>query len=668
MRHHLIGSLAVALCLTTIGRADIDPKNFDPTVRPQDDFDEFANGGWKKAHPVPPAYSRWGAFDEVEEHNRAAIHVILEHAAKAENPSAIEKMVGDFYASAMDESAIDAASIGPLQPELMRIAAIQTVPEVQAAIAHLHRFKINVGFAFTSEQDPKNSTMMIAANGQGGLGLPDRDYYLRKDEKSKTLRAQYVAHIGKMFELVGESPDAANASANDVMMLETALAEGSKTRVELRDPLANYHKMTLAELQKLAPHFDWQAYLNAVGVERPGDIDVGQPEFLQAFDLALAAKSVAAWQAYLRWHLLHEAAPYLSTVFVNETFDFFEKKLTGSQQLLERWKRAYATIDGSIGEALGQLYVAENFPPASKVRMLVLVQNLRTALRERLQTLDWMDEPTRIKALAKLNAFGVKIGYPDKWIDYGALTIDRGPYVLNVLRAREFNFMRDIAKIGKPVDRTEWHMTPPTVNAYYNPTMNEIVFPAGILQPPFFDAKADDAVNYGGIGAVIGHEMTHGFDDQGRQFDAHGNLVDWWTPQSAARFKARAAAIVKQFNGYAAIDDQHVNGELTQGENIADLGGLKIADAALQKALAGKPREKMAGFMPEQRFFLSWATVWHQNIRPEELRRRLIVDPHAPAKFRINGPLSNLDEFAKAFNIPEGAPMRRPANERVAIW
>jgi predicted metalloendopeptidase len=667
MRIRLLFALA-GVGLAAHAFANIEPKDFDPAVKPQDDFDEYANGGWKKAHPIPAAYSRWGAFDELAERNRLAIRKILERAMAAKHPGPVEKMVGDFFASAMDEQAIEQAGIMPLTPELRRLDGIQTAADVQAALARLHRYRINAGFRFVSEQDPKNTAMMIGANGQGGLGLPDRDYYFRDDEKTKTLRAQYVAHIARMFVLAGTPEAEATAAAGAVLKLETALAKASKTRVALRDPVANYHKMSVAELQKLSPHFDWSAYFAAVGVEKPGDIDVGQPEFITAFDTVLAAEPVAEWHSYLRWHLLHSTAPFLSSAFVNENFDFFERKLSGTPQLLERWKRASVTLDGAIGEALGQLYVAENFPPESKARMLALVENLRAALADRLRAIDWMDDATKTKAQEKLAAFGVKIGYPDKWIDYSSLKIDRGPFVLNVLRAREFNGQRDLKKIGQPVDRGEWDMTPPTVNAYYNPTMNEIVFPAGILQPPFFDAQADDAVNYGGIGAVIGHEMTHGFDDEGRQFAADGSLTDWWTAESAKRFNERGHEIVKQFNAYVAVEDVHINGALTEGENIADLGGLKVAYAALQKALAGKSRDKIDGFTPEQRFFLSWATVWRQNIRPEALRMRVLTDPHSPAHFRIIGPLSNLPEFAAAFSIPEGTPMLRAAPERVQIW
>jgi putative endopeptidase len=668
MCHKLWAVGLTAFCLVVTGRSAIDPKNMDLTASPQTDFDQFANGGWKKANPVPAAYSRWGAFDEVDEHNKIALHLILENAAKAQHPDPIVKQVGDFYASGMDEAAIEAAGITPIQPELDRLAGLKSIEEVQAALARLHRLEVNAGFFFTSEQDPKNSVMMIAANGQAGLGLPERDYYFRDDEKSRKLREQYVEHVAKIFGLAGDNSEVATAEAKTVMRLETTLAKGSKKKEELRDPVANYHKLSSAEVQKITPHFSWSKYFAALEIPAPAVMDVGQPAFLEAFDAALATSSVEDWKAYLRWNLLHTAAPYLSAPFVNENFAFFGQTLTGAKELRERWKRVLETVDHSIGEGLGQLYVADNFPPASKARMLKLVENLRAELHDRIETLPWMDDATRAKALAKLAAFGVKIGYPDKWIDYGKLRVDRSSYVMNVLRAREFNNARELAKIGQPVDRGEWGMTPPTVNAYYNPTMNEIVFPAGILQPPFFDAKADDATNYGGIGAVIGHEMTHGFDDEGRQIDAQGNLTDWWTPESAKRFNERAAAIVRQFNGYVAIDDLHINGELTQGENIADLGGIKIAFAALQKTLIGHPKDEIDGFTPEQRFFLSWATVWHATIRDEMLRLRLNTDPHSPAKFRINGPFSNLEEFAKAFSVPAGAPLYRNEADRVTIW
>jgi len=649
-------------------RADIKPANFDKTTKPQADFYQYANGRWLLTHPIPAAYGSYGSFHEVNDRNQDALHTILENAAQADSPSPVERQVGDFYASGMDLAAVNAAGIAPLQPEFARIASVRSASDVAAAVARLHRIGMDAAFAFASEQDPKSSADVIAGGGQGGLGLPDRDYYLRTDAKSARIRELYVAHMARMLQLAGESASSAGASAAAIMRLETALARGSKTNVDLRDPVANYHKTRLADAQRLTPHFDWQAYLSGLGLPPPAVVDIGQPDFFRTFDSLLVSEPVPEWRAYLRWHLLHGAAPFLGDSFVSENFSFYGRTLTGTLALRERWKRVLAIEDGTIGEALGQLYVAEYFPPRAKASMLQLVGNLRAALRERLGRIEWMDDPTRAAAIVKLDALGVKIGYPDKWKDYRTLRIDRGPYVLNVLRAREFNVRRDLAKIGKPVDRTEWQMTPPTVNAYYDPNMNEIVFPAGILQPPFFDPKADDAVNYGGIGAVIGHEMTHGFDDQGRQFDAHGNLADWWTPASAVRFKALAAGIVRQFGAYVAIDDLHVNGELTQGENIADLGGVKIAYAALQKALAGAMPAKIAGFTPEQRFFLSFATIWRENIRPEALRLQVNTDPHSPPRFRADGPLSNLPEFARAFDVPEGAFMRRSDEDRVVIW
>jgi putative endopeptidase len=669
MSRQTLVAICGALSLAFAVRAEIDPRNFDPAVRPQDDFYQFANGGWLKANPVPPEYSRWGMFEQLEERNEAALRSLLEHAAaQGAAGSPIERMVGDFYASGMDEIAIKAAGIAPLQPELDRLAAIKTTADVQAALSHLHTLGIGAGFAFGSEPDPKDSTMVIATNAQGGLGLPDRDFYFRPDDRSAQLRVKYAAHIAQIFMLADEKPEAAQTDAQAVLQLETALAKGSKTRVQLRDPVANYHRMTVDELQKLTPHFDWKAYFAVLGLADPGSLDAGQPEFLQTFDAELAAAPPAVWQAYLRWHLLHAAASYLGGDFVDANFAFYGKTFSGLQKLRERWKRVLSTVDNNVGEALGQLYVSAYFPPEAKARALQLVQNLHAVLRARLQTLEWMDEPTRAEALRKIDALNVKIGYPDKWRDYSSLAIDRGSYVLNVFRAQAFEVRRDLAKIGRPVDRGEWQMTPSTINAYYDSRLNEIVFPAGILQPPFFDARADDAANYGGIGCIIGHEMTHGYDDQGRQFDAHGNLRNWWTPQCAARFRQRAAAIVQQFNDYIAVDSLHLNGELTQGENIADLGGVKLSYAALEKSMAGQPLAKIDGFTPEQRFFLSFASIWRNNIRPEAARLRAQTDPHSPGRLRVIGPLSNLPEFFAAFEVPAGAPMRRPESERVVIW
>ena len=656
------------LCIASVYPGSIDPKNFDTSIKPRDDFYAFANGAWMKANPIPSDHSSWGSWDEVQEHNEKVLHGILEKAASAKDPGFIEKLVGDFYFSGMDLATVDSLGAAPLKPEFDRIAALRSPTEIAAEVAALHRMGVGVCFGFSSEQDPKNSEMMIAGQGQGGLGLPERDYYLRDDDASRKLREQYVAHVAKMLQLAGDSAVDAGAEARAIMKLETTLAKGSKTEVDLRDPDANYHLMPLGDVERLSPHFNWNAYLAGMALLPPASVDVGQVEFLKALDKELAATPLADWKAYLRWHLIHDTARYLSTPFVDENFAFFGKTLAGTPQLRDRWKRVLSVVDLKAGEALGQLYVAAAFPPEAKTRALEMVANIRWALRERIRNLEWMDEATRAAALRKLDMFGVKIGYPDKWIDYSTLAIDRGPYVLNVLRATAFNVKRDMDKIGKPVDRTLWGMTPPTVNAFYNPQMNDITFPAGILQPPFFDAKADDAVNYGGIGAVIGHEMTHGFDDQGRQYDGKGNLADWWTPDSTKHFKERATGIIKQFAGYVAIDNLHINGELTQGENIADLGGVKLAYVALMKAMAGKPKEKIDGFTPEQRYFLSFATIWRENDRSEWTRLLVNTDVHSPNRFRVNGPLSNLEEFAAAFDVPEGAPMRRAVSERVTIW
>jgi putative endopeptidase len=665
-------TLAAAAALTLVlgaVRAAIDPKQFDPAVKPQDNFFRYVNGPWMKDTPIPAEYSMWGTAMMLVDGNATALRTLCDRAAaKGAAGTAAEKLVGDFYASGMDETAVNAAGAAPLKPEFDRIAALQTPADVLAAIAHLHGLGVGAGFAFGSGADYANSSQEIAQIYQGGLGLPERDYYFRDDEKSKTLRTQYVAHVAKMLELTGDTPAAAQAAAAAVLKLETALADASLTRVVLRNPYARYHKMPVTKLLALTPGLDWNDYFKAAGAPAFTELNVGMPDFCKRFAEQLAQAPVADWQAYLRWHLVHEAARYLSEPFVQENFRFYGTTISGTKELRPRWKRVISSVDAGVGDALGQLYVAEYFPPESKARMLALVANLRAALGERLKTLEWMDEPTRAKALAKLNAFGVKIGYPDKWKDYRTLTIDRGSYVMNALRANGYEVRRDLAKIGQPVDKTEWEMSPPTVNAYYHPLRNEIVFPAGYLQPPIFDPKADDAVNYGAIGATIGHEMTHGFDDRGRQFDLAGNLTDWWTPACDARFKERAARIVKQFSAYTVLDGLHVNGELTEGENIADLGGLRIAYAALEKELAGKPREKIDGFTPEQRFFLGFAMNWRSKWRPEVLRLIVQTDPHSPDEFRVNGPLSNLDEFARAFAVPEGAPMRRPAADRVEIW
>lgn len=652
----------------------IDPSNMDTSVKPTDDFFLYANGGWIKRTEIPPEYSRWGSFNQLIEHNNDALHAIAEKAAKTKaDPKTAPEMqkVGDYYASGMDEKTIEAMRTKPLQDELSKIDNMKDRQDVLKEIAHLHLVGVNAFFNFGSSQDDRDSTREIAQAVQGGLGMPDRDYYTKDDEASKKLRDAYVAHVTKMLTLLGESAEKADADAKKILALETSLAQASRTRVELRDPEKNYNKMTQAQLQTLTPDWNWGDYFKEAGLTTPGDIDVHQPDFFKTANTAFTSTSIDDWKTYLRWHLINSAASALSSDFVNEDFNFKETTLRGTPKIKPRWKRVILSEDGEIGEALGKLYVAEYFPPAAKARALELINNLKEALADRIKTLEWMDEPTKKAALEKLAAFTVKIGYPEKWRDYSTLQVDRGPFVLNELRAENFESKRQLNKIGKPVDRTEWGMTPPTVNAYYNPKMNEIVFPAGILQPPFFYANADDAVNYGGIGAVIGHEMTHGFDDQGRQYDKVGNLTDWWSPQSGEEFKKRAQAIINQYNEYEPLPGLHVNGQLTQGENIADVGGVKLAYAALQKALDKNPQareQKIDGFTPEQRFFLSFAAIWRQKIRDEEQKLRLNTDPHSPAHYRVNGPLSDLPEFQKAFNVPDSAPMVRAADKRVNIW
>jgi putative endopeptidase len=667
----MLATTAVLAAPPAVGaRKPIDPANMDTSVRPGDDFYRYANGAWLQENPIPASESAWGAFYEVQEANFQVLHVILEEAARrtdAPKGSALQ-MVGDFYASAMDSARAEADGARPLDDELRRIAAIKTVADLQDEIARVQTMGLRVPFALFAAQDAKQSTQVIVQIVQAGLGMPDRDYYTKQDDASKKLRDQYLAHVTKMLTLLGEDAATAAAHAGTVLAMETRLANASLTRVQRRDPEANYHKLPFDSLAALTPAMSWSRLFDGLGIAERGSVNVGQPAFLKELDAMMASTAIPDWQTYLRWHLVHRTGDLLSAAFVNEDFDFNERILTGATELRPRWKRSLRLVDGSIGEALGQLYVAKTFGPEAKARARQMVDNLRAELRQRLQNLEWMGPETKQQALRKLDAFAVKIGYPDEWRDYRALTIERGALVTNVHRSQQFEHARNIAKLGKPVDRKEWGMTPPTVNAYYSSRLNEIVFPAGILRPPFFDAGADDAVNYGGIGAVIGHEMTHGFDDQGRKSDADGNLKDWWTAEDAAKYKARSAMVEKQFDGYVAIDSLHVNGKLTLGENTADLGGLSIAYGALQKALKGKSRAPIDGFTPEQRFFLSFAQIWRNNIRPEALKLRLNTDPHSPGNFRCIGPLSNMPEFAQAFGLKNGDAMVRPAADRAKIW
>ena len=649
----------------------LDVKGMTTTVKPCQDFYEYANGQWLELNPIPADRSSWGAGSELYEKNLVVLHQILEDAAKdtdAPKGSATRK-VGDFYRAGMDEARIEAEGVTPLNKEFARIAAIKDIARLQDEIAHQHRLTTSPVYGFFAYQDFKNSTRIIAQIYQAGLGLPDRDYYTNEDDKSKEIRKQYIEHVAKMFELLGDKPAQAAEEANTVMALETRLAKSSMTQVEQRDPNAVYHKMSLAELNALTPGHKWDRYFAGIGLAEPGDINVGQPEFFKEVGKMMASVPLKDWQTYLRWQLIHATASKLSSPFVNEDFHFNGTILGGAKELRPRWKRVLQATDSDLGEALGQIYVAKTFSPEAKTRAQTMVANLKAALRDRLSTLEWISEGTRKQALRKLDAIAVKVGYPDKWRDYSGLAVEGGSYVQNDLQASEFEFERNLKKIGKPIDRTEWGITTPTVDAYYNPNFNEIVFPAGILQPPFFDPKADDAINYGAIGSIIGHELTHGFDDQGRQFDADGNLKNWWTADDEKNYNGRAALIDKQYSDYVPIETLHINGKLTMGENIADLGGLKIAYLALQKALAGKPTPAtIDGFTPEQRFFLAFAQSWRRNTRPEMVRQLIVTDPHSPSRFRVLGPISNMPEFLTAFTCDGENSLARPEALRVKIW
>jgi predicted metalloendopeptidase len=639
-----------------------DVANLDRTCKPCDDFYQFAVGGWLKANPIPAEFPMWGSFITLADKNQQSLHGILETAAANSSAAAgsNEQKIGDFYASCMDTKAIDAEGVKPISGELASIEAIHDTASLIDTGGHLQTKGVGVLFNYGSDQDFRDSSKVIGEANQGGLTLPDRDYYTRDDDDSKKLRQQFVEHMTKMFVLTGDSQEKAAAQANTILTIETSLAKGSMTNVERRDPEKIYHKMSLADAQALTPHLSWDNYFQAVGSPKLTEINISQPDFFKALDGLLTSVSLTDWKTYYRWQLINRSAALLSDPFVQENFAFNGRILTGSKEIRPRWKRCTSATDQQLGEALGQVYVQKYFPPEAKARALDLVHNLLAALRDDLQTLPWMSPATRKAAVEKLEAFTIKIGYPDKWRDYSALKIDRSAYVQNVFRAAQFEDARDLAKIGKPVDRGEWGMTPPTVDAYDNPQLNEIVFPAGILQPPFYDPKRDDAYNYGGIGAVIGHEITHGFDDQGAQFDPHGNLKNWWTPEDLKSFQERGECVAKQFDGYEVDKGLHENGKLVEGESIADLGGITLAYAAFQKSLHGKPAEKDAnGFTPEQRFFLGYAENWAVNIRPELARLQTNTDPHPLPKFRANGPLSNMADFAKAFGCKKGDAMVR---------
>jgi len=642
----------------------------DRTVAPAADFYRYAAGQWLKDNPVPSDKARWAAFTELAERNWYLIHTLLDTAtadlaAPAHSP---RHEVGAFFAAAMDTNRIEQLGLAPLAQELQQIDQLQSTTNLFALLADFHQRGIGGLFTVGFGADAKNSAIYAVELWQAGLSLPDRDYYLA-DSFAEKLRL-YRAHVQKMFVLLGEQPTEAEAHAATVLALETELARASRSRVDLRDPNKNYNKFTGGELAARTPALAWNVYFADRQVAGPAYEIVGQPEFFDTVNRLVAQRSLADWKVYLRWHLVHGSAAYLPAAFEQEHFNYFGKILSGQPEQEPRWKRSAHLLDGTIGEALGQLYVERYFPPEAKARMNELVENLKAVFQRRLARVPWMTDATRAKALAKFARFTQKIGCPDKFRDYSALTIRRDDLLGNVRRAAAFESHREIVRVGQPVDRTEWGMTPETVNAYFNAQLNEIVFPAGLLQPPFFDVTMDDAVNYGGIGVVIGHEMTHGYDDQGRQFDAEGNLNDWWSEADAKAFNDRAQQVVNEYNAFEALPGVHVNGKLTVGENLADLGGVNIAYEALQDALAKDPlkRKPIDGLTPEQRFFISFAQIWRINIRDAEALRLVTVDPHAPGRFRAFGPLLNVQAFYEAFAIPPGSAMWLPPEKRALVW
>ena len=630
----------------------------DPSANPCIDFYQYACGGWIANHPIPADETRWGTFDELAERNRAILRGILEKASALDaGRSLVDQKIGDFYASCMDEAAIDKLGATPLKPDLDRIDALSSKAGIVNVLVPLHLIGVNALFGFSSGADFKNSMLVIAQADQGGLGLPDRDYYFKDDAKSVQLRNQYVEHVQKMLELLGERPEKAASDAQAVMRFETGLAKGSLELVARRDPNQVYHKLTVHELFSMSPAIDWPKYFQGMGTPAFTDLNVAAPNFFRTVESMLVQASLDDIKTYLRWQLVHAAAPYLAKPFVDENFHFFSEILAGAKENQPRWKRCVAGVDNDLGFALGQKYVEVAFGAEQKARTLKMVEEIEKALKSDIRILSWMTPQTKEQALIKLRAVTNKIGYPDHWRDYSSLKIVRGDMVGNDQRATELEIHRVLNKIGQPTDRSEWLMTPPTVNAYYDPTENNINFPAGILQPPFYDKRMDDAVNYGAIGAVVGHELTHGFDDQGRQFDPEGNLRDWWTPEDAKEFEKRAECFVQEYSKFEPVDNVHVNGKLTLGENTADNGGVRLAFLALMDALNGKARPKIDGFTPEQRFFLGWGQIWCQNVRPETSRMLVQVDPHAPGRARVDDVVSNMPEFQKAYACKIGQPM-----------
>jgi putative endopeptidase len=645
----------------------INPANLDASVQPGDDFDSYANGGWKRLNPLPADRARYGTFDQLAEVAEKQLNELVEETAKSKNTkSSIPDKIATLFNGGMDTAKIDADGIKPLLPYFADIDKIQTKEDVQKEIMKMHGYGFSPLFVFYGATDAKNSTMVIAQLEQGGMGMPDRDYYLLDDPHSKELREKYTGYITHIFSLLKVNQDSAAQNAKKIMAIETRLAQAAMSCLDRRDPNKTYNKTSTRQLVDMSPSFDWMGYFKSAGVGDPKEINVNQPIFIKEVSALINEVPVEDWKIYLKWNLINGTAPYLSNDFVMASFDFYGKTMTGAEKIRPRWKRIIGVTSECLSEALGQIYVKKYFPPEAKERMIKLVGNLKTSLGERIKNLDWMAPETKQKALEKLQAINVKIGYPDKWRDYSKLDIQDDAFVLNVMRSNQFETDYNLNKINKPVDKQEWFMSPQTVNAYYSPDMNEIVFPAAILQPPFFFLHGDDAVNYGAIGVVIGHEMTHGFDDEGRKFDKNGNLTDWWTPEDSKRFDEKTKVLADQYDSFVVIDSVHANGKLSLGENIADLGGVNISYQAFKNA--SKETAKIDGFTPDQRFFLAYAHVWASNIRYKEILRRTKEDVHSLGRYRVIGPLRNVPAFYTAFDVKEGQKMYLPEDQRAKIW
>mgnify|MGYP002239633867 FL=1 len=668
------GIVALASCNTpqkeVVKIAAINPANMDTTVAAGTDFYEYACGGWIKNNPLKPEYARFGTFDQLLENNQEQLRVLIEElSATPHEAGSVAGKIGALYAMGLDSTKLNADGVAPIKEELAAINALATKSDVSKMVATLHKEGMAPFFALFVDADEKNSAMNIVQLYQAGIGMGDRDYYLLEDEGSAKMRDAYRAYINKLFTLAGSSPEQADAAVDAVMKIEKAIAEISYGREDLRDSQKNYNKLAYEDFKQIESPLDWDVYFESMGLAGLKELDAKQINFYKDMNKALQNTTVDEQKYYLAFNLLSAAAPYLSDDFVDADFEFYGKVMSGKQEQQPRWKRSLNTVNGALGEAVGEMYVEKYFPASSKEKMLTLVGNLQTALSERINGLEWMSDTTKAKAQEKLAAFTVKIGYPDKWRDYSGLEIKDDSYWANVRRSNIFDMAYQLADVDKPVDKSRWHMNPQTVNAYYNPTTNEICFPAAILQPPFFNPDADDAVNYGAIGVVIGHEMTHGFDDQGRNYDKDGNLIDWWTAEDAVRFKERADKLVDQYDQIIVIDTLHANGRFTLGENIADHGGLLVAHQAYLNSLKGQETPApIDGFTNEQRFFLGYATLWGQNIRPEEIRRRTKIDPHSLGKWRVNAALRNIAPFYAAFDIKEGDPMFMAPTDRVVIW